>query len=113
MDSIRQQKVNSILQRELATLFQRNSRTLFHGAMISVTVVRVSPDMSHARVYISIFAPGKDRNEIMNDVKFHTSHLRGLLGREVGKQLRIVPELTFYLDDSLDYAENINRLLND
>lgn len=110
MDSTRQQKINRLLQKELADIFQRESRNMFKGVMISVTVVRVTTDLSIARVHVSIF-PGDNKKEVLKEIRMANSRIRGLLGRRIGKQMRIVPELEFYIDDSLDYIENIDRLL--
>jgi ribosome-binding factor A len=108
--SIRQQKVSSLLQKELAIIFQRESKNLFNGSLITVTVVRMSPDLGFAKVYLSFFM-AKDKDALLKEVKAHNSKIRYDLGKVVGKQLRIVPELQFYRDDSIDYAQNINELL--
>ena len=83
---------------------------MFMGKLISVTVVRVTPDLGLARAYISIF-PTEGIREILKEIRIANPKIRGLLGRRVGKQLRVVPELEFYIDDSLDYIENIDNLL--
>ena len=82
----------------------------FGGAMVTVSEVRVSPDLSVAKAYVSIF-PSAKQAEVMQLLEENVKALRGELGRQVGKQLRIVPELVFYLDTSLDYAEHIDQLL--
>ncbi|HUM89428.1 MAG TPA: 30S ribosome-binding factor RbfA [Prolixibacteraceae bacterium] len=110
MDSIRQNKVSRLIQKELAEIFQHESRELFRGKMISVTVVRVSKDLSVAKIYLSIF-PSEGNEEIMKLIKQLTPQIRGLLGNKVGKQLRIIPELAFFVDDSLDYIDNIDNIL--
>ena len=110
MDSIRQNKVSRLIQKELAEIFQHESRELFRGKMISVTVVRVSKDLSVAKIYLSIF-PSEGNEEIMKLIKQLTPQIRGLLGNKVGKQLRIKPELAFFVDDSLDYIDNIDNIL--
>ena len=110
MESTRQNKISRLIQRELADIFQKESRNMFMGTMISVTVVRISPDMAMARAYISIF-PTDNRKEVLKQIRIANPKIRGLLGRKVGKQLRVVPELEFYIDDSLDYIDNINSLL--
>lgn len=110
MDSLRQNKVNSLLQKELAAVFQLEGRHLMPGGMITITAVRVSPDMSMARVYLSLF-PSKGKEAVLEKVRAEMHHLRGMLGRRVGKNMRIVPELLFNIDDSLDRAEEIDRLL--
>ncbi|MCR4800315.1 MAG: 30S ribosome-binding factor RbfA [Bacteroidales bacterium] len=112
MDSTRQNKVARLLQKELGEIFQRESMNLFRGALISVTVVRVAPDLSFAKVFISIFAPSKDEQELFKSIQDNTKKIRQLLAQKVAKQLRIIPELAFHIDDSIAYEENITRLLN-
>jgi ribosome-binding factor A len=108
--STRQQKVSRQLQRDLSEIFREKGTALFHGAMISVTGVRISPDLSVARVYISIF-PSSKVKEVFLMVESSAKSIRGELGKRVSKQLRIVPELVFMIDDSLDYVEHIDELL--
>jgi ribosome-binding factor A len=110
MESVRQQKVNKLLAKELAEIFRSNARSMFGGAFITVTGVRVSPDLGSAKVYISIMAT-KDRQQVFNLVESQNHVIRKKLGLIVGKQIRVVPELTFFLDDSLDYALRIEELL--
>lgn len=111
MESVRQQKVNKLLQKELAELFRSESKNMFWGAFITVTVVRVSPDLGVAKVYLSIMAGSKDKKEIFKVIEEHNHQIRKKLGMIIGKQLRIVPELMFFIDDSLDYAMKIDALL--
>ncbi|MCB0792621.1 MAG: 30S ribosome-binding factor RbfA [Flavobacteriales bacterium] len=111
MDGLRQNKVNSLLQEELAWVIQQESRELLPGGMITLTGVRVSPDLGIAKVYVSLF-PVKDKAKAMEHIRDRAPHLRGMLGRRIGKQMRVMPELHFYLDDSLDRAEEIDRLLD-
>lgn len=98
------------MQKHLAEIIRSKGMAVFGGAMISVTEVRISPDLSVAKVYVSIFPSSKAENamQIIND---NAKAIRGELGHIVAKQLRIVPELVFHLDTSLDYAEHINELL--
>ena len=110
MYSIRQNKVSRLIQKELAEIFLHESREHFKGKMISVTVVRVSKDLAVAKIYLSIF-PSEGAEEVLNLIKQLSPQLRGMLGRKVGKQLRIVPELDFFVDDSLDYIDNITHIL--
>jgi len=112
METTRQNKISRLIQKDMAEILQREGKDLFHGVMISVTRVRVSPDLSIAKVYLSIFPSEKGEGIVLEIKKMH-SKLRGQLGLKVGKQLRIVPQLDFYLDDSLDYIENIDRLLKE
>lgn len=112
MDSTRQNKISRLIQKDLADILQKEGKSLFSGVLVSVTKVRISPDLSVARVYLSIF-PSEKGTEILFEIKTHQSRIRGLLGTKVGKQLRIVPQLDFHIDDSLDYIDNIDRLLKE
>nr|WP_320117941.1 30S ribosome-binding factor RbfA [uncultured Marinifilum sp.] len=111
MESTRQSKVSRLLQKDLGEIFQVESRNLFGGMMISVTTVRISPDLGLAKVYLSIF-PSDKSEETLQVIKMSSKNIRRILGRRVGKQLRIVPELAFFIDDSLDYIENLDNLLS-
>ena len=111
MESLRQQKVNKLLAKELAEIFRSESRSLFGGGFITVTGVRVSPDLSSAKVYVSIMGGNKDKGVIFKMITDQHHAIRKKLGMIVGKQLRIVPELMFFIDDSLDYAMKIDALL--
>lgn len=110
MTSIRQEKMSSLVQKELATMFIQEGKDLLAGKFVTVTVVRVSPDMGHAKVYLSLFG-SPDKEKALNEIRERKSAIRGLLGKRIGKQVRIVPELDFYIDDSLDLAEEIDDLL--
>lgn len=110
MDGTRLSKVSRQIQKDLGEIFQRQGQSLFQGKMITVTAVRVSPDLGLAKVYISIF-PTQNKEEILEIVKQNAKSIRFELGQRIRNQMRIVPELAFYIDDSLDYIENIDRLL--
>ena len=112
MDSTRQKKIGRLLQKDLSEMFQKEVKELVMGALVSVSIVRVTPDLGLARVYLSIFPAGK-KEEVYNNIVENTSRVRFSLGKRVGKQLRIIPELEFFMDDSLDYLENIDRLLKE
>lgn len=112
METTRQNKISRLIQKDMADILQREAKDLFHGILISVTKVRVTSDLSIARVYLSIYPSEKGAATLM-EVKAMHSRLRGLLGQKVGKQLRIVPQLDFHIDDSLDYLDNIDRLLKE
>ncbi len=109
-ESLRQQKVAAQLQRDIGELMLRNFSELSAGGLLSVTKVRMSPDLALAKVYLSIF-PFERSNEIVSKVVEAKSQIRGALGRMVRGQLRIVPELAFFVDDSMEYAQNIDRLI--
>lgn len=110
MESTRLKKVSRLLEKDLGEIFLLLGKVSFPGVLLTVTKVRVTPDLGVAKAYISIF-PGTDRDAIMLHIKKQTSHIRNELAIRVRRQLRIIPDLQFYLDDSLDYQENIDRLL--
>jgi len=112
MQSTRQNKISRLIQKELSDIFQKAGRDVFHGKMISVTTVRVTSDLALARTYLSIF-PTEGKEEVLKHIQNIGSQLRGELGRRTGKQLRVIPNLEFFIDDSLDYIENIDRLLKE
>lgn len=109
METNRQKKINKLLQKDLGEIFQREAPNLFQRAMITVTKVNVTSDLSIARVYISIF--GSDSENIIKLVKVNTNEIRKQLGLRIKNQLRQVPQLQFFVDDSLDYIQNIENLL--
>ncbi|MDQ3109440.1 MAG: 30S ribosome-binding factor RbfA [Bacteroidota bacterium] len=110
MESTRQLKSARLIQKEMAEIFLAEARNLFGNVMITVTVCRMSADLGVAKIYVSLF-PVKDKDTMLKLIKEHTPELRGILGRRIRKQVRVVPELVFFLDDSIDYAEHIDNLL--
>ncbi|MBN2349319.1 MAG: 30S ribosome-binding factor RbfA [Bacteroidales bacterium] len=110
MFTTRQNKISKLLHKELADIFQKESRTLFHGKMITVTIVRISPDLSVAKVYLSVF-PIQTDDIIFSEINDQTKKIRNILAQRVRHQLRKIPELVFYHDDSIEYAEKIDNLL--
>lgn len=109
MNEERLNKVARLVQKELSDIFQQQTRAM-HGVMVSVTAVRVSPDLSICRVYLSIF-PSTKSEEYITNINNNQKNIRYELGKRVRFQLRIIPELKFFIDDSLDYIENIDKLL--
>jgi ribosome-binding factor A len=109
MESTRQQKVARLLQKELSNWFQRNAREFHPSCLITVTKITVSSDLALARVYLSFF--NCDPKETLAKVNEKAKYIRGRVGVDIGKQMRVVPNFLFVLDDSLDYIENIERLL--
>ena len=108
--STRQLKVARELQRDLSEIIRKRGMAAFGGAMLTVSEVRISPDLSIAKVFVSVF-PSDRAPQVMQLLEEEKRSLRGELGRQVGSQLRIVPEIDFHLDSSLDYAEHIEELL--
>jgi ribosome-binding factor A len=109
--STRQNKIGRLIQKELGELLRRDTHILAKGRILSLTIVRVTRDVSLAKCYLSIF-PSTGAEEVLADIKQHKGKLRGELGNIVRFQLRHVPELEFFLDDSLDYIEKIDKLLH-
>lgn len=109
METTRQNKIARLIQKELSDIFQKQTSAM-HGVLVSVSACRISPDMSICRAYLSIF-PSAKAEEIISNINASQRQIRYELGTRVGKQLRIIPELKFFVDDSLDYAEHIDELL--
>ena len=109
METTRQSKISRLLQKDLSDIFLNETRKT-HGVLISVSVVRVSPDLSVAKVYLSIF-PSEKAQEILDSIRLNARNIRYELAQRIRFQLRKTPELSFFLDDSLDYIENIYMLL--
>jgi ribosome-binding factor A len=109
MQETRQNRIARLLQKELSLIFQSQTR-LMHGVMISVTRVRVSPDLSICTAYLSVF-PSERSTELLNNIESNLKTIRYELGTRIHNQLRIIPELRFFIDDSLDYIDRIDELL--
>ena len=109
MQETRQNKIARLLQKELSVIFQEQTRSL-HGVMVSVTRVKISPDLSICTAYLSIF-PSEKSEELIKNITKNEKQIRYELGTRVRYQLRIIPELRFFIDDSLDYIERIDELL--
>jgi ribosome-binding factor A len=109
MQETRQNKIARLLQKELSQIFQEQTRSL-HRVMVSVTRVKISPDLSVCTAYLSIF-PSEKSEEMIKNITKNDKQIRYELGTRIRYQLRIVPELRFFIDDSLDYIEHIDELL--
>jgi len=123
MDSTRQNKISRLIQQDLGDIFLREMKPVLGNSLITVTGVRVTPDLSIARIHISIMPLGQipayadrpaepaTKQGIIDAILTYSSDIRRRLGLREGRQLRIIPQLDFFLDDSLDYIENIEKLL--
>ena len=109
METTRQNKIARLIQKELSEIFLLQTKSM-PGVLVSDSIVRISPDMSYARVYLSVF-PSERSEEIVKNINANMKSIRFELGNRVRHQLRIIPELKFFVDDSLDYAEKIDELL--
>ena len=110
MNTNRLPKIERLIQKDLGEIFLSETRQL-HGILVSVTKVRMSPDLSVAKAYLSIYPSGQSA-EMMDNINRQKKSIRYELGLRIGKQVRRIPELAFFLDDSIDYLENIDHLLN-
>jgi ribosome-binding factor A len=109
MESKRQQKVGRQIQKDLGEIFQKEANHLTQGAFVTITAVRVTPDLGIARAYLS-FLPEKNRTELLQTIQENTKFLRQKLADRVRHQLRIIPHLQFYIDDTAEYAAKIDLL---
>lgn len=108
-ETTRQKKINRLLQKEISDIFLLQAKQM-PGTLISVSVVRITPDLGLAKIYLSIF-PSDKAEGLLENIKANANQVRHELAQRVRHQLRIVPELMFYIDDSLDYLEKIDNLL--
>ena len=112
MDSTRQNKFARLIQKELAEIFQKEGSSFYGNSFVTVTNAKVTPDLAIARIYLSIFKD-KDPKAVIESLKQQKHTIRKKLGNKIKNQARIIPDLEFFLDDSLDYAEKINNIFKD
>lgn len=112
-ESKRQRQFSSLLQKEMSEIFQRNASSLLGTSdFVTVSRVQVSPDLGVARIYLS-FMMSKQKEQLMDTIRYKKSEIRRLLGNRIGKVARVVPELIFYLDDSADYAARMDKIISE
>ena len=109
-ESNRQRKVAQIIQQDLAELFRKQSKESAQSILVSVSDVKISADLSVAKIYLSVF-PQEFRAPVMKEIEENKPQYRNFLGQQMGKQVRIIPELNFYLDTTLDDAERVEKEL--
>ncbi|HNQ12702.1 MAG TPA: 30S ribosome-binding factor RbfA [Bacteroidia bacterium] len=112
MESMRQQKFARLIQKELADLFNKEGRNFFGSSFITVTGVRVTPDLGLARVHLSIFKE-TDKSAVLDNIEQHHTEIRKKLGQRIRHQVRAIPELQFFIDNSMDYAEKMDQIFRD
>ncbi len=106
----RQRQVAAVINQELNTIFLRMGLNMSNGGMVSISSVKITPDLFEARVYLSFFQI-EDKDAALDKIKDRYKEIRKELGTRVRHQLRSIPELTFYIDDTLDYVFKIEELL--
>jgi len=111
-ESTRQQKIARQIQRDIADIFLKEAAALLRGLLVTVTAVRVSPDFGYAKIYVSVF-PFDKSGALMQTLEQNNRMIRKELGRRIRNQLKSVPEIQFFLDDSLEYIDNIDQLLHE
>lgn len=110
METTRQQKIAKQIQKDIADIFQKEGAALVKGILLTVTAVRVSPDFGYAKIYVSIF-PFEQNAPIMETLEKNNWLIRKELGKRIKNQIKTIPEIQFFLDDSLEYIENIDRVM--
>lgn len=108
--NVRTLKVSKEIQRSVSEIIRAKGMAFFGGAMVSVSGVEISPDLSVSRIYVSVF-PSAKAEDVMKILEDNKKAIRGEMGAQIGKQIRITPEINFFLDSSLDYVEHIEELL--
>ena len=112
MSSIRQQQFNNVIQRELSAIFQKQGFAIWKNALVTITSVVVTPDLSIARAYLSIYNT-KEKEAVLEELQNHTNEIRNLLGKALRNHLRRIPELEFFLDDTLDEVFKMEQIFKD
>ncbi len=110
--SIRQEKFGKVIQKELADIFQQNRSVMFNNAFITISKVEVSPDLGFAKVFVSLLET-KNNEEMMAVLEFQKKAIRHELALKIRKQVRVIPEITFILDDSLDYVFHMEKVFQE
>ena len=111
MSSIRQSKVARIILKDVADIFQKEMKNAFGSGLISVTHVFMSPDLSFAKIYLSLFGVS-DKEKTLKNIRNEAKEIRRILGIKIKQQLRIVPEIAFFLDESADYADKMEKIFS-
>lgn len=112
MDSTRQEKFSRLIQKEIGDIFQKQGYNFYGKAFVTVTGAKISPDLGIVSIYLSIFG-AKDSNAVIQQIESHKKEIRKILGNSIRHQARIIPQLRFFLDDTLDQVEKIEQLLKD
>lgn len=110
MENTRQQKIAKQIQKDVAEIFQKEGAAIVRGMLVTVTAVRVSPDFGYAKIYVSVF-PFERSRELMQELEKNNWFVRRALGQRIRNQLKSIPEIQFFLDDSLEYIEHIDEAL--
>jgi ribosome-binding factor A len=111
MESKRQQKFAKLIQKDLSDIFQKDVKSLFGNAFITITEVKMTPDLGQAKIYLSfMLAPNKE--SLLDDIREKSKSIRQMLGNRIRNQARIIPELSFFIDDSIEYAAKMNELIS-
>lgn len=112
MESKRQQKFSRVIQKELSEVMQKEGLSFYEGSIVTITAVRCTPDLSGARVYLSIFN-SKNPLDVLKVIQVHTKDIRFKLGVSLKNHVRIIPNIEFFLDDSQEYAKHIDDLFKE
>ena len=112
MESKRQQKFSRLILKELSDIFQRDVSHLVQGAYISISTVRVSPDLGVAKIYLSMMLT-KEPKKVLDEIRVNSKIIRHSLAQRIKNQVRVIPELIFYLDDSAEYAAKMDKIISD
>lgn len=110
-ESTRQQKYSRLIQKDLSDIFQKDKMGIFGGSFVTIAEVRITPDLSIAKVYLSMLMV-QNKEEMLETIADHKSEIRKILGNKIGKQVRIVPDLIFFIDEVEEKASKIEKLID-
>ncbi|WP_286755230.1 30S ribosome-binding factor RbfA [Roseivirga sp. UBA838] len=111
MATKRQQKFSKLIKEEISKIFQHQFSGAFSGKLVTITDVEMSPDLGFAKIFVSVF-PIIHSDQILDHIEENKSKVRGALGRTIGKQVRVIPELAFFLDSTAEYASRMDLLID-
>jgi ribosome-binding factor A len=111
MESMRQQKMGRQVQKELSDIFLKYGRDYFNNQMVTITQVKMSPDMGLAKVYLSVF-PNESADKLFENLDHKKSEIRKHLGNRIGKRTRVIPEIAFFHDEVEEYASKMDKLIS-
>lgn len=111
MESKRQQKFAGVIQQDLAAIFQREGMNFLPNTLITITKVRTTPDLAIARVFLSFFN-GTNNEQALQTIKLHSSEIRYKLGKQIKDQVRVIPQLEFFVDDTSDYVDRMDKIFD-
>lgn len=106
----RQNQYNKLMQKELAYIFTQHGKEWFRNTLVTITMIRITPDLGIAKVYVSVL-PFNKSEELLEVIKNKQKAIRGMLGNRIRNQVRHIPDLIFYIDDTMDFIDRMDKII--